>query len=124
MAINAIHLDGIPAFAYEDLWWERSLRSVANYTRDDAREFLDLAAAIPIRTEIEVLPLAAGVEALAPPRGRHARRDGGARPLIVRRAGAPVVGPWRAVASAPPAGSVRAAGRAGAGTLPIRRPSG
>jgi len=60
VAINAIHLDGIPAFSYEDLWWERSLRSVANYTRADAREFLDLAAAIPIRTEIEVAPLAEG----------------------------------------------------------------
>lgn len=64
VAINAIHLDGIPAFAYGDLWWERSLRSVANYTRDDARAFLELAAAIPVRTETEVLPLDRGVDAL------------------------------------------------------------
>jgi propanol-preferring alcohol dehydrogenase len=64
VAINAIHLDGIPAFPYESLWWERSLRSVANYTRADAREFLELAAAIPIRTETEVLPLAEGAAAL------------------------------------------------------------
>jgi propanol-preferring alcohol dehydrogenase len=64
VAINAIHLDGIPAFAYEHLWWERSLRSVANFTRDDARAFLELAAAIPVRTETEVLPLAAGIDAL------------------------------------------------------------
>jgi len=64
VAINAIHLDGIPAFSYDDLWWERSLRSVANSTRADARELLDLAAAIPIRTEIDVRPLAEGVEAL------------------------------------------------------------
>jgi propanol-preferring alcohol dehydrogenase len=64
VAINAIHLDGIPAFAYEDLWWERSLRSVANYTRDDARAFLALAAEIPIRTEVEVLPLGDGDTAL------------------------------------------------------------
>lgn len=64
VAINAIHLDGIPAFPYDDLWWERSLRSVANYTRRDAREFLELAATIPVRTEIEVLPLAAGPDAL------------------------------------------------------------
>ena len=47
VAINAIHLDGIPAFDYERLWWERSLRSVANYTRDDARAFLELAADDP-----------------------------------------------------------------------------
>jgi len=64
VAINAIHLDGIPAFPYENLWWERSLRSVANNTRADAREFLELAAAIPIRTETEVLPLAEGAAAL------------------------------------------------------------
>ncbi|HYN48439.1 MAG TPA: zinc-dependent alcohol dehydrogenase family protein [Candidatus Nanopelagicales bacterium] len=64
VAINAIHLDGIPAFPYADLWWERSLRSVANVTREDARAFLELAAAIPVRTQIEVLPLDHGVEAL------------------------------------------------------------
>jgi propanol-preferring alcohol dehydrogenase len=64
VAINAIHLDGIPAFGYDSLWWERSLRSVANYTRENARAFLDLAAAIPIRTEVEVHPLASGLDAL------------------------------------------------------------
>ncbi len=64
VAINAIHLDGIPAFAYEHLWWERSLRSVANYTREDARAFLALAASIPIRTEVDVVPLAEGIGAL------------------------------------------------------------
>ncbi len=64
VAINAIHLDGIPAFSYDDLWWERGLRSVANSTRADARELLELAAAIPIRTEIEVRPLADGPAAL------------------------------------------------------------
>ena len=44
VVVNAIHLDGIPAFSYDDLWWERSIRSVANVTRRDAMEFLDLAA--------------------------------------------------------------------------------
>ncbi len=58
LAINAIHLDRIPELRYADLWWERSLRSVANFTRDDAREFLELAARIPIRAEREVLALA------------------------------------------------------------------
>ncbi|MGO8998170.1 MAG: alcohol dehydrogenase, partial [Polyangiaceae bacterium] len=57
VAINAIHLDQIPAFSYEHLWWERSLRSVANFTRRDAREFLDLAAHIPIRPAFETYAL-------------------------------------------------------------------
>jgi propanol-preferring alcohol dehydrogenase len=64
VAINAIHLDGIPAFPYADLWWERSLRSVANVTREDARAFLELAATIPVRTRVEALPLADGADAL------------------------------------------------------------
>lgn len=58
VAINAIHLDRIPEFDYDLLWRERSLRSVANFTRADATELLDLAAAIPLRTEFEAHPLA------------------------------------------------------------------
>jgi propanol-preferring alcohol dehydrogenase len=65
VAINAIHLDGIPAFDYDLLWWERSIRSVANFTRRDAEELLALAAAIPIRTAVDRFPLAAGNDALA-----------------------------------------------------------
>lgn len=65
VAVNAIHLDRIPAFDYDLLWWERSLRSVANFTRQDAQEFLDLAAAIPIRTEVDMYPLAEANRALA-----------------------------------------------------------
>ena len=65
VAINAIHLDRIPEFSYDDLWLERQIRSVANYTRDDAREFLAIAAEIPIRTEIERVPLADANGALA-----------------------------------------------------------
>ena len=64
VVVNAIHLDGIPAFNYDDLWWERSIRSVANVTRADAREFLDLAAVIGVESEVEVHPMAAGNEAL------------------------------------------------------------
>jgi propanol-preferring alcohol dehydrogenase len=64
VVINAIHLDRVPEFAYESIWWERSLRSVANVTRADAREFLELAAAIPIRPESDVFPLEAANEAL------------------------------------------------------------
>ena len=57
VAINAIHLDTIPAFPYELLWKERSIRSVANFTRQDAEEFLALAAEIPIETVADVYPL-------------------------------------------------------------------
>jgi propanol-preferring alcohol dehydrogenase len=64
VVINAIHLDGIPAFSYDDLWWERSIRSVANVTRSDAQDFLALATQIPVRSEIEVHDLALGNEAL------------------------------------------------------------
>jgi propanol-preferring alcohol dehydrogenase len=64
VAVNAIHLDRIPEFPYELLWWERSLRSVANVTRADAAEFLELAAVIPVRTQFERHPLEAANLAL------------------------------------------------------------
>lgn len=64
VAINAIHLDHIPAFDYDRLWLERSLRSVANVTRADVAEFLDLAAEVPVMTQIEVFPLEDANEAL------------------------------------------------------------
>jgi alcohol dehydrogenase, propanol-preferring len=71
VAINAIHLDGIPSFPYEDLWWERSICSVANFTRQDANELLQLAAQIPLATSFEVMPLSAANEALL----RHERGE-------------------------------------------------
>jgi propanol-preferring alcohol dehydrogenase len=79
VAINAIHLDEMPAFPYDLLWWERSIRSVANYTRADARAFLDLAVRIPITTESDPLPLADGLDAL---RRLAAGRIGGAAVLV------------------------------------------
>lgn len=48
--VNAIHLDRIPQFPYQDLYWERRLLSVSNFTREDSRELLQLAVEIPIRT--------------------------------------------------------------------------
>jgi propanol-preferring alcohol dehydrogenase len=57
VAINAIHLDRIPEFGYDLLWWERRLVSVANSTRRDAQEFLELAASVPVRTFTDVYPL-------------------------------------------------------------------
>ncbi len=53
-----IHMSEIPAFPYEDLWGERMLGSVANLTRRDGEEFLRLAPVVPVRTEVEVRPLA------------------------------------------------------------------
>jgi propanol-preferring alcohol dehydrogenase len=79
VAINAIHLDEIPAFDYDLLWRERGLRSVANFTRRDAEEFLALAAEIPIRTVIEVHPLDDANAALAALASRRRRRRGRAR---------------------------------------------
>lgn len=65
VAVNAIHLDRVPEMPYEALWWERQVRSVANVTRHDAREFLALAAEIPVRTRHEQRPLGSANEALA-----------------------------------------------------------
>jgi propanol-preferring alcohol dehydrogenase len=53
-----IHMTDIPAFRYELLWGERSIRSVANLTRRDGEEFLALAPRIPVRTVVETHPLA------------------------------------------------------------------
>ncbi len=64
VAVNAIHLDRVPEFSYDLLWRERSLRSVANFTRADARAFLDLAIEIPIRPETTVFDLADAGDAL------------------------------------------------------------
>jgi propanol-preferring alcohol dehydrogenase len=65
VAINAIHLDRIPEFDYDLLWRERGLRSVANFTRRDAEQFLALAVEIPVRTVTDLYPLAEANTALA-----------------------------------------------------------
>lgn len=59
-----IHMSEIPAFSYDLLWEERSICSVANLTRRDGDEFLPLAAAIPVVTEVSEYPLAQANEAL------------------------------------------------------------
>ncbi len=61
---GGIHMSDIPTFPYELLWGERILRSVANLTRRDGTEFLDLAPRIPIRTEVRSFPLEEANEAL------------------------------------------------------------
>jgi alcohol dehydrogenase, propanol-preferring len=66
VAINAIHLDRIPEFDYDHLLWgERQLRSVANMTRSDARDFLQIAAEIGLHPKITTFPLDRANEALA-----------------------------------------------------------
>jgi propanol-preferring alcohol dehydrogenase len=58
VAINAIHLDQMPAFDYDKLLWgERQLRSVANMTRQDARDFLAIAQEIKIHPQVAVFSL-------------------------------------------------------------------
>ena len=52
-----IHMSDIPSFPYEILWGERVVRSVANLTRQDGKEFLALAPEVPIRTETVPFPL-------------------------------------------------------------------
>jgi alcohol dehydrogenase, propanol-preferring len=52
-----IHMSDIPSFPYEDLWHERTLRSVANLTRGDAHEFLKLAPQVPVRTTVQEFAL-------------------------------------------------------------------
>jgi propanol-preferring alcohol dehydrogenase len=65
VAINAIHLDRIPRFDYDKLLWgERQLRSVANMTRADARDFLALAAEIRLQPKVTIFPLGQANEAL------------------------------------------------------------
>ena len=53
-----IHMSDIPAFAYDLLWGERALGSVANLTRRDGEEFMALAPLVPVRTEVNLYPLA------------------------------------------------------------------
>ena len=59
-----IHMSDIPSFPYRLLWEERSVRSVANLTRQDAREFLALAPRVPVRTHVQTYELADANRAL------------------------------------------------------------
>ena len=65
VAINAIHLDQMPSFDYDKLLWgERQIRSVANMTRQDARDFLVLARDLKIRQTVTTFPLDTANQAL------------------------------------------------------------
>ena len=58
VAVNAIHLDQMPAFDYDKLLWgERQIRSVTNMTRNDARDFLELARQLEFRPQVTIFSL-------------------------------------------------------------------
>ncbi len=70
LVCGGIHMSDIPSFQYRDLWQERTICSVANLTRRDGEEFLDLAPQVPVRTETQTFPLERANDAL------HALRAG------------------------------------------------
>jgi propanol-preferring alcohol dehydrogenase len=76
-----IHMTDIPSFAYERLWGERVLRSVANLTRRDGAEFLDIAARVPVRTRVRSFDLDDANEGLS------ALRAGGIEGAVVLAVG-------------------------------------
>jgi propanol-preferring alcohol dehydrogenase len=59
-----IHMSDIPSFSYDLLWKERQIRSVANLTRQDGAEFLQIAPMVPVRTDVHPYPLADANRAL------------------------------------------------------------
>lgn len=77
---GGIHMSDIPSFPYSLLWGERTLRSVANLTRQDGIDFLALAPQVPVRTEVETFTLEQANEALAALRAGRIR---GAAVLVV-----------------------------------------
>jgi len=83
---GGIHMSEIPAFAYERLWHERTLRSVANLTRADGTEFLALAPQVPVRTHVTTYPLEQANEALADLRSGRLTGAGVIVPQFARRA--------------------------------------
>ncbi len=64
LALGGIHMSDIPGFPYADLYYERTIRSVANSTRQDAREFLELASEAGVKTEVQLFPLEDANQAL------------------------------------------------------------
>jgi propanol-preferring alcohol dehydrogenase len=54
---GGIHMSDIPSFPYEDLWGERAVTSVANLTRRDGEEFLEIAPRVPVKAKTEIFAL-------------------------------------------------------------------
>ncbi len=74
---GGIHMSDIPSFPYDLLWGERSVCSVANLTRKDAAEFMEIAPKVPVRTTTQPFALEQANEALNLLRERKAARRGG-----------------------------------------------
>jgi propanol-preferring alcohol dehydrogenase len=70
---GGIHMSDVPSFPYALLWGERTVRSIANLTRDDGEAFLSLAPHVPVRTEVVPYPLARAEEALGDLRAGRVR---------------------------------------------------
>lgn len=64
VVLGGIHMSDIPVMPYRLLWGERSIRSIANLTRQDAYEFLHIASQVNIKTSVNVMPMSAANEAL------------------------------------------------------------
>ncbi len=73
---GGIHMSDVPGFPYELLWGERTVCSVANLTRNDGKEFFKIAPRVPVRTTVEMFPLAQANEVLD--RLRHGKIHGAA----------------------------------------------
>ena len=86
---GGIHMSDIPSFPYADLWQERKICSVANLTRRDAIEFLEIAPRIPVTTETHLYPLARANEAL------EALRSGKLTGAAVLGLPPPMISCWR-----------------------------
>lgn len=78
-----IHMSDIPSFPYSILWEERVIRSVANLTREDGDEFMDLAPRVPVKTEVHPYPLEKTNDALDDL--RHGRFTGAAVIVVKER---------------------------------------
>jgi propanol-preferring alcohol dehydrogenase len=77
---GGIHMSEIPAFSYNLLWEERSVRSVANLTREDGLNFFDLLKTVTVRTQTEFFPLSEANEAIEKLRKGHIK---GAAVLVI-----------------------------------------
>ncbi len=85
-----IHMSDIPSFPYDELWMERTIRSVANLTRRDGAEFLALAPEVPVRTTVTSYPAAAGRAGARRSARRGVRGQRGARARAAGGANAPL----------------------------------
>ena len=73
LVLGGVHMSDIPSFPYDLLYHERVIRSVVNNTREDGKDFLKLAASIPVRTKVEVYSLSDANRALQSLKNEYVR---------------------------------------------------